>query len=178
MIDQAHLLTICFLCWPWFLYYAVLTGVTMPMSALSLPTLGSQLVDNPLFNLNIYSKNNSVYTWALAGSVISVDSVGRLSIGPSAGSWSTASQSISGLVPGRLYLLTFYLQNSATRDCAFAASIDTNVLLNYTNTAFVPVTPISVTFTALTATQQLSFGAYNSPSFFYVSVVTLYTIGE
>ena len=148
---------------------------------------GGQLVNNPLFST--YGDSTWTFGWSLTGSKIAAENNLngtrlRIGAGPSypSNNWSTASQSISGLVVGRQYLLSInyinYLRNGATPDCAFSASIGATPLFNYSNTMFTGLMPISVVFVASATTQLLSLSAYNTYTFFYVSNVTLYMYGS
>ena len=88
------------------------------------------------------------------------------------------SQSVSGLSIGGQYLISFYLSNTASATCALNVTFGSTVLLSTSNAAVAAWTLFSQVVMATSASQILTFSAYNSPSYYYVSNVTAYAISS
>ena len=83
-------------------------------------------------------------------------------MGPIAPTYSTLTQSVSPLVIGKTYMLSFYLSNSAASACSVVVTFGNTTLLRSANAAIASWTLYNRTFTATAVTQVLTFAAYNS----------------
>ena len=86
-----------------------------------------------------------------------------LQMGPVASKYSSASQSVSPLVVGKAYTLSFYLANSATSGCSIVVTFGKLTLLSSANAAIPSWTFYNLPFNATATSQTLTFAAYNTP---------------
>ena len=79
-----------------------------------------------------------------------------------------------GLSAGSSFLLTFYLGNTGASSCGLNVTFGSTVVLSTSNTAITTWTAYRQVVTAASSTQTLTFSAYNDPSYYDVSNVTIY----
>ena len=114
------------------------------------------------------------YISTTAGGVINGGNV--VAIGPTAPNYSTLSQNLGPLVIGQTYFLSFYIGNPAsTSSCSLIVTVGSTRLLSTNNTALSLWTPYNLTFVANATNATLSFSAFNTPDYYYISYPTLRT---
>ena len=129
-------------------------------------------IRNPLFL-------NNAQNWTLYGLSIYVNAGGisggnYVQIRSPAPTYSTVSQMLSPFDIGQSYSLGFYVRNpSATNFCSLLMTIGSTRLLSTNNTAIPSWTKYNLTFIASTRDAILSFSAYNTPDYYYISGTSL-----